>query len=316
MTQKTVNLVEHVQPKPVDLQQPTPGVLVLQWLTYAFWGWTLIALAILTFMVIYYLLDQREFGDGLLYAVTASVILLPMSLICDFFYRKHETIKKQGASVILMIIHAVIFALLGIGSLIFSLFSLVTISIRAEVDSSSLATSISLLIIAALYGLTFLRTLSPFPRSNIFNRIYSIILLVIAGTFITVALAGPFAQTFRSKTDRLIDNNLRYIESAISTYAYANSELPKSLSDIDVDGNDGAEQLIQSELVTLKLHTPDEKTGDLRYQLCTTYVYPSTKHKPGARSTARDEYTSFLRTSDHPAGDVCYKLSTYITSKP
>ncbi len=294
---------------PVD-NRPTPGIIVLQWLTYAFWGWTLLALSALTFMVIFNLLNKTDSGFSSLYALAAIVVLLPISLACDHFYQKHETKKKQGASMVVMVIHAVIFALFAIGALIASLFSAVQLlmtSAGTDTTSSFVAMIISLLIITVLYSLTFFRTLNPLKSDLNVARIFNITMLSIAGLFTILAFVGPFAQTLQTKQDRFINDNLTYVENGIDSYVAENNKLPESLRDITVKNND-AERLIEQNLVTYKQDSLELETGYLRYQLCVTYVNQDTQRSYSYDRYKTEGYQTYLSTSGHAAGDVCYKL--------
>lgn len=290
----------------------SPGVIVLQWLTYAFWGWTLLALSVLIFIVIFNLINQTDTGNTSLYTLAAIVVLLPISLICDFLYQKHEPKKKVGVAMAVMVIHAVIFALFAIGTLIASLFSVVQLMVNvSSTDStnSNVALFMSLLIISVLYCVTFFRTLNPLKSDVKVARIFDIAMLVIIGIFTVLAFVGPFAQTFRTKNDRLIESNLSYIESGVDTYAKSNNKLPASLKDVTLQSEE-AKQLIDKNLVTYKQDKPDSETGSLRYQLCVNYTLKDSGRTYGYSSYPTEEYSSYVTTSGHKAGDVCYKLQT------
>ena len=57
------------------------------------------------------LLKDADVGSFDPYAVAAVLVLLPVSFITDFFYSKREPGKKTGAATIVMVIHAVLYAL-------------------------------------------------------------------------------------------------------------------------------------------------------------------------------------------------------------
>ncbi|HET8884672.1 MAG TPA: hypothetical protein VFM68_04350 [Candidatus Saccharimonadales bacterium] len=291
----------------------SPGMLVLQWLTYAFWGWALLALSVLTFVVIYNLINQTDTSETIPYVLAAILVLLPISLICDFFYRKHEVQKKQGAGMVVMVIHAVIFALFAIGALIASIFSLVQLMLNSgDSMNSNIAAICSFLIVAILYGLTFLRTLNPFKPSLKVPFVYSIVMLVVTGVFIILSITGPFAQSLATKQDRLIESNLFYIESGVDEYIDSNKALPDKLSDISINSSDAA-ILISDNLVRYEPEQPAPTDGALRYQLCVTYTHTSTAPYNSYRST--NGYSEYLSSvSSHPAGDVCYKLQHSVDS--
>lgn len=148
------------------------GTIILQWLTYAFWGWTVLILSFLTYNV----LSDFISGDGSsvnYYLIAALAVLLPISLICDYFYAKGEPVKKTGAAMVVMVIHAVIFALLGIGSLLGAAFSLVALLTshgssggvgfydQSTTHQTATIYLIGALIVAVFYAITFARTINP-----------------------------------------------------------------------------------------------------------------------------------------------------------
>lgn len=139
----------------------SPGLIVLQWLTYAFWGWTVLAMSVLTVTVLANFISKSDTSGFMPYGIAAVLVLLPISIICDVIYSKHEPLKKLGAASLVMIIHAVLFALFGIGSLIGIVISLVML-FTSSGDSSGTQTALySSMIITVLYTAVFLRTMNP-----------------------------------------------------------------------------------------------------------------------------------------------------------
>ena len=104
--------VESVAPAQKVTSPNTAGVLVLQWLTYAFWGWTLVALYWLTSLCVQYFISDSSQADSysstysndmLAYSLAAVVVLFIISIICDFVYSKFEPQHKSGAAMVIMI---------------------------------------------------------------------------------------------------------------------------------------------------------------------------------------------------------------------
>lgn len=298
-----------VETKKSPATPATPSTLILQWLTYSFWGLTILALSVLTFIVIYNLINHSESGSASLYTLAAIIVLLPISLVCDFLYQKREPHKKTGASAAILAIHAVIFALFGIGVLITGLFAIVQLIVdansAAETDSA-IARLVSSLIVTVLYGLVFVRTLNPFKKIRFFPKIHAIVMGVVILTFAVLAFIGPFALQLATKQDRLIDSNISYIANAIERQAERSNALPDSLQDIG-STSEGGQQLIDEELVTYKPEQPDPRTGNLRYQLCTTYAAKDS-NRYNSYNESRNDYQTYLDTTGHKKGDVCYKL--------
>lgn len=166
------------------------GTIILQWLTYAFWGWTVLILSVLTYTVFMDFLDQGDGSSFSYYIISAALVLLPISFVCDYLYSKKEPPKKTGAASIVMVVHAVLFALFGIGSLIWGVFSLVFLITSGGSDNSTtLAGLYSSLVIAIFYAATFARTLNP-PRFPWIPKVYKLAMVVLVGIFILLGFLG------------------------------------------------------------------------------------------------------------------------------
>lgn len=298
-----------VEPK---TQVNTPGVLILQWLTYAFWGWLIIGLIWLITVILTNAITGADVSGIVPYAIAATVVILPIAFVTDLFYRKYEPAAKTGAATVIMVIHAVIFALLGIGALITSAFTGLNALINIE-NGSDVVTIVVLssLFATLVYAAAFLRTLNPFKKP-IGTRIYSFAMLGVALLLLALAIIGPVVTTISTRGDRLIENNLPYVENAIQDYVRENDKLPTSLDQVSIFEEE-AETLVKSGEVKYIAEgiTEDTVIGGtyLRYQLCVTYDHA---YKDYADTTGRTErYTTYLRATPHDAGEVCYKLQTY-----
>lgn len=313
-----------------DKPATNPGLIVLQWLTYAFWGWTVLALSFLTATVVSSFLVEGTASGATPYAIAAVLVLLPISFLCDMFYSRKEQEKKVGAEVWVMIIHAVIFALFGIGSLIVAVIAAVMLFTNGGDSKTTQVALVSSLIIAVYYAITFVRTLNP----RIFRWIqkyYKYIMLVTIGLIVVLGIIGPLAEERETKNDRLIVSELNSLSNAINTYAREEKKLPADLGVLELRGD--TKKLVDLNLVEYKPegnaagqgYLSDRKTinssrvNDMftstetfKYQLCVTYVkespelgrYSHNEYKTG------DEYTSYLSVYSHPAGKECYKVKT------
>lgn len=302
---------------PAQTEQPKPtnssaGVLVLQWLTYAFWGWLILALVWLIGVVLANALLDESVTEILPYSIAASLVLLPLAFVTDFFYRKHEPLKKAGGAVIIMVIHAVIFALFGIGALIVTVFTGLNLAIEAGSVDGRLVALYTAGFATILYAATFLRTLNPFKsRKPLF--IYSIFMLSATALLLIFAVVGPLAKSFATRNDRLIEQHLSDVEAEISDYIHDNNAVPQSLGDVDFDKSEG-EQLVKNGLVEYKPEKPvavSSNTTEYRYQLCVEYTSEKGS-RYGSSYRSPSEYSSYASTSNHDAGKVCYKLQTTI----
>lgn len=296
----------------------SPGLIILQWLTYALWGWTVLALIWLIATVITNFISDFDTSDTIPYAIASVAVLLPIAAICDWFYIKREPLKKFGAAMVVMVIHAVIFALCGIGALIVAVFSGVKITI-ATGDTTMMQVSLyTALIVAAVYAASFLRTLNP-VKSRRSGYTYIGFMSIVAVTAIALGISGPLAQAQISKDDRLIAENLLILNSEIQNYTDNNKKLPQNLRELRLDND--AQQLIDRNLVHYKEVLPStttEKTADdytktFYYELCVTYKTKRGNAYNMSDYTNPDKngYSEYLDTIyAHPKGDVCYKLRT------
>jgi hypothetical protein len=328
----TPDMTAPAAPAPAQ-RQVSAGLVVLQWLTYAFWGWTLLGLSFLVSMVFLSFIGGHDVGGFTPYGIAATLVLLPISFICDTLYAKREPEHKTGAETLVMVVHAVLFALFGIGALIVSVFSLVQLMVSGLGTKDTLTALLSGLVIAGYYGLTFLRTLNP-AKLRKATRWYRFAMLLSVGIFAILGIVGPVAKERSLRNDRLIESSLPSISSKVSSYANKEKKLPENLNQLELD--DDAKNLLATNLVTYKKEGLVEKSTTLpgangnpgfgyedtqydsideadvyRYQLCVTYKEKSGDSSYSSNpSTDDDGYTDYLYIYDHPAGNVCYKLKT------
>ncbi len=317
-----------------------PGLLVLQWLVYAFWGWSALATSWLAVMAISFLFDADKAGHmfdvTIAYALAATVVLYLIALVSDIFYLKHEPAQKTGGTMVIMIIHAVIFALFGIGWLIAAVFGGVQLLIGDSDElNGTLAFITTALLMTVVYGATLLRTLRPAGRTLI-PRIYWIAMTVLVVALVVVASVGPAARVRLAKADEQIEQGLPNISSAISSYTAENDKLPASLDDIKSELRGDALEIVDAGKVR---YTPKEKltssasarelarddNSNVRvppisqdedpvyhYELCATYATESEYYDEDRPYPAigRVGYETTPDTYNHPAGEVCYDLQT------
>lgn len=321
----------------VPVKEPVnAGLIVLQWLTYAFWGWTVLALSILTTSVVADFIDGNGSNWFSSYGIAAVLVLLPISYICDSFYAKKEPVKKAGAETVVMVIHAVIFALFGIGALIAAVISLVALFTSSNDSKGAQVALISSLIIAVFYGATFLRTLNPSAIRWLQYK-YKLIMLLAVGVIALFGIIGPVANERATRTDRLIETELPLLTESINSYARSEDRLPDSLDGLDLRGD--TRKLVDQKLVEYKPEsvastvprttstyldkrsnitaTLDSLSAEqpvFRYQLCVVYQEESEQrgygYGYGGSPEDKDGYSSYISAYSHPEGRVCYKLKT------
>lgn len=297
------------------------GLIILQWLTYAFWGWTLLSLVWLMFIVFASVMTSIDTSDMVPYAIAATLVLLPLSLVCDIFYGRHEPVRKTGAAMVVMVIHAVIFALFGIGMLISSVLTLVQMAIGSSgIEDFQTVWLWTSLMSALLYAFTFLRTLNPSPKLKLV-KVFPIGMATIVGLFIIFGFMGPVAQASLVKDDRDIEQSLGNVSSVINRYISENERLPDDLAQVSLSG--GAKDIVDRGLVVYKaeglepakgaaasktgVQTTEYQLNEYRYQLCVEYKKAKNESYYNT-SYLSDEYSGGVSTYGHPAGNVCYKL--------
>ena len=189
----------HVPPEPMSgtFQNPAEPphhtnaiTIILQWLTYAFWGWTILVLSALTALVFARLLNSGGSSNANYYVISAAMVLLPISFVTDFFYSKKEPEKKVGAAMVVMVIHAVLFALFGIGALIFAVFSFVSLLVSSGSHTSTYVGLWSSILITIFYAATFVRTINPAKLTWV-PKVYKISMIVVVLLFILFGFLKP-----------------------------------------------------------------------------------------------------------------------------
>ncbi len=297
-------------PAPAISQPATPGTLILQWLTYLFWGLTILALSVLIFLVLFNLINGSDPQSAPLYTLAAIVVLLPISIVCDFLYQKREPQKKVGASAAILAIHAVIFAVFGIGVLVSGLFAvirLVTDVGTTSQDQSNIAWVISSLIVTVLYAAVFIRTINPKAATRWLPKVHAIAMGVIITIFAVLAFTGPFADSIRTKNDRLIRSELNSLTNSVEEYVVEENKLPASLGDLTLT-SENLQRIVEEDLVTIK--QDPETDEEYRYQLCAVYKEEFKNSSSYSTYEARgDRYNTYISsTQPHPAGEFCYKV--------
>lgn len=308
-------------------QTSSAGVTVLQWLTYAFWGWLAASLLWLMGTVLSSAILNETTNESTPYAIAAAVVLLPLAFVCDLLYRKHEPAKKAGGAMVIMVVHAVLFALISIVSLIIAVF--ITVNGLVEVDSGDderLVGILTALTATVLFAGAFVRALNPLKGKKP-ARIYALAMLGVTLLLLALTIAGPLVKSIATRGDRIIEQALPSVQSSIEAYINDNSKLPASLKDVSFTDED-AQELVEDGKVE---YIPEEKTGvsildinnpevatkedDLnlqktfRYQLCVEYQAASgNKGRSGYYADEMNGYKSYISTYSHDAGRTCYKL--------
>jgi hypothetical protein len=287
-------------------------------LTYAFWGWTVLALSSLTVSILTSFFLDTETGEFTAYIIAAVLVLLPVAFVCDLFYSRKEPAKKTGPALAIMVIHAVIFAFIAIGSLITAVFMIVSMLISTGGTEEKTVALVSALIVFIYYLLTFVRILNPTKIKHL-AKVFRIGMLGTVGIIIVLGIVGPVMQERNLRDEKLIETNLDNLARSINNYTESNGSLPDSLSDLDVKGD--TKVLIDKNLVEYKPNVKPAKsepssssrlnystTQNYYYELCATFKKESSYYE--SSSMGNDYTSSYAYGYSHPKGYYCYKLKT------
>lgn len=324
----------------------TPATLVLQWLTYAFWGWFALAMTWLVAIVVGWLVDRDGFAndiaDALPYPLAATIILLLIALSVDFFYSRLEPIKKRGAASVLMIIHTVIFALCGIAALIAVVFGAIYSALNGGSFGGTNGSRVVITtgaVMLVVYALLVLRTLFGAPRRIVRFVTWGVLAAIFLGASL-VGVFGPMADSLATKQDRLIEAALPELARNIESHTQRNDRLPATLSEAINTGSsyrrNEVKELVSQNLVRYTPNTkPSTGGGDpikmtdpkltpepkpigiddtlysdkvFYYRLCVTYKREKSSSYDYDYSEPVSSSSSYISTLSHPAGEKCYDL--------
>lgn len=247
------------------------GILVLQWLTYAFWFWLIVSISWLAGVVINYYISNKGSSSVvwsmlLAYPLASVIITYLITLVTDKFYAKHEPEKKVGGANVIMLLHVVPFVLFAIGALITLVFALITMTLNSDPVNSidgPLRVMLVALIVAVLFALAATRVF--YGARRMVRVIAWGILTILSIGFIIAGFTGPGADSLRTKDDRLIEQSLPNLAGDIRQYASKNNALPEKLTDVthtDSSNANAVQALMDKKLVVYKANTlPAEHSG-------------------------------------------------------
>lgn len=314
----------HIQ---VEQVKNAPGVLVLQWLAYAFWGWTAASLWWLTALVVGHFTNPQTNSyseNWLAYSFASTLVLYLISMATDLVYARKEPLHKTGAATVIMIIHTVVYSLIGIGAAITAVFSVVNIFLETSqtYNDGAVTALIAAVVMMVVYAFLVLRILRPVSRAWV-PKLFWISMSIITIGMMAASIIGPIAESKMTANDRLIEDGLTGVSSGIRSYTTANKKLPASLSDVrtSLGIETSAARLLDKNLVQ---YTPGKQvtsqstttsgvrlssTTTYNYKLCVKYARTSSNRYYSTYSY--DSYYTDKTTpyvSGHGAGTVCYDL--------
>lgn len=307
------------EPTPVT-EKTTPITLLLQWLAYAFWGWFALSMIWLAAMTIGYYIDNQAVSydyNFFAYPIAASITLCIVASVTDWLYSKSEPEHKTGYEVPIMVIHGVIFALIGIGAFVVALIAAINLLINIGTDSTGgkLTVILSAIVGLALFLILAVRVtlVHKIPKIGIISRILLISAMVL---FVALAAIGPIKMSIETRGDRKIESALPEISESISAYTRDNHKLPRILSDVRLS-SPNAIKVVEDGLVDYKpldkKHEIDIKVGNVDtpetyyYKLCANFKGErgGLDYMPGGEGG----YLTYIYSgSHHPKGYYCYNL--------
>lgn len=330
--------VESTPPQSLPSQQtPRQGVsakqIVLQWLSYSLWCWSLATIATLlsSSLTYYFVSGAKESGsyEWQLYFVAAMICLVPAAFFVDRLFSKAEEPKKHGFSAVVMVLNAVGVFLAALGSsitFVISIFRLVlspadTRGTQILLISSSI---VALLSFALFFRILYLEKFKSFPA------LFRYTMLGVSVLALIMTLVGPFVRELSLKDDRLLEEGLSSLNESIREYVTEKDTLPESLTQLDLDDyNEDKARLIRDRNMVRYTKDPSSTSSEsnssslnrtgtsslrvtatityLRYQLCVTYKGEKGTNYSSAYDS-REEYSQYLSNYYHPKGEVCYKL--------
>ncbi|MGE5312828.1 MAG: hypothetical protein ACM3MA_02375 [Acidobacteriota bacterium] len=351
MEQESSTATTPKKPDTPDVSPNTAPTLILQWLTYAFWGWCAFAVIWLSAAVFNYFLNHNTSlyynpAEEIAYPVAAIVVLTLIAGVIDAFYSRREPAKKTGAAMVIMVVHAVIFALFAIGAAIVAVFALVNMLISAEKSAA-----VQVVLFSALVSLLFYVAL--IARTTLFGHVKFarlgswIVLGITAVSLLITAIVGPVIYASTTKQDRRIEQALPDISGSISSYLNDKKQLPASLNDLlsskigYLSKEDKA--VIEDNLIIYRPNVKPSTTAKVEssakdqpevmiyppiknsytryyYELCADFTaertideYSSGYGKGGdshatPNNSESNGYEPFLYNVSHPKGNHCFKL--------
>lgn len=292
-------------------QQPSTGTLALQWLTYALWACLAIVSLISSSLVIsFFMTEQIPTIQEIAYLLTAMVILLAVATTVDFIYSKHENTKKKQPFTLVTTVHAVIFTLALVVSLIAAAFNLVNHFIEYGSDLTSTKISLSVSSVAILLSAALVVRTTLAWRPKLSQQVSRWTLILVPAILIIVGTVFILPKSSIYQRDSLVEMALMDTNLRINEYANTNDSLPSDLSKLNLEGN--SKKILDENLIN---YTPDTRKSDAGrhyYKLCGTYKLssPSTNREVvygGENEKSFDHYkhTDFAQ---HSEGEQCYKL--------
>jgi hypothetical protein len=300
------------------------GVMVLQWLSYAFWGWFGVAMGWLSAVTIAYFVqgNSSDITSALAYPLASVIVMFILAASADLLYVRREPLHKQGGASAIMLIHTVLFVLIAVGAAVTALFALISMLLNTDPSvgtDTQVVTAWTSLVLVVIFAMSALRVLFG-GRLHKLRTIHWVVMAVLALGMMAAAIMGPVVGAQVTKDDRLIEEGLPTLVASVSAYVGENKKLPETLA----DANDSytytttaSRSLVSRNMVkyTKNVTAPitiNDNSSTYYYRVCVTFT--QIKKASGTYSDSSGEsvdgyYPSYLTISSHPKGEVCYNRS-------
>lgn len=306
----------------------TGGTLVLQWLSYAFWGWFGFSTAVLSGITIGYFLDGKAndvIGGTLAYPLAAVIVMLLISLVTDFFYARHEPAVKTGAANVIMLIHVVLYLLVTVGAFITIMFAAISMFLAdtnaySDGHNGQKIAMLTATIVAIIFGGISFRALFGGKKGGV-RKLFWLLMSVLALVAIVTSIVGPAARVTATRDDRLIEEALPTLTNDINEYVRTNDKLPASLGDVKSTGfnagsKESVQQMISKNLVTYKPSTKPvtSTTNDLSTAnsiASSKTQVPGHSTSPSATSIQKFYYQLCVTYKEEKNPDYYYQHDSY-----
>ncbi|MEO5949205.1 MAG: hypothetical protein ABIP74_02280, partial [Candidatus Saccharimonas sp.] len=119
---------------PVAPARSTGGTMVLQWLSYAFWGWFGISMSWLSVVTLGYFItgNTSNVTSALAYPLASVIVMFLLAVAADFVYARREPAHKAGGANAIMLVHVVLFVLIAVGAAVTALFALISMMLSTD----------------------------------------------------------------------------------------------------------------------------------------------------------------------------------------
>lgn len=307
-------------PVPQEFEQPSRpslGAVAFQILTYALWFWLVVCLVWIVKGISETFVAGSSADDFFSSAIVAAAALLIVVFLVDIVFRFNEVEKKVGLSKAAVIVNAVIFGLASIGAMALAAYFLVSIVIEPNVGSDEKMSIIVVGIFASVISAAaFIRIAKPFMFARL-ALVFRILMLITTALLIIIGTSTPMSLAIAQRKDGRIQSHIEDVNSGIRNFIQDNQKLPDSLFDVELDTKE-AKSLVQDGLVDYKKADKkvEENKTSYRYELCVQFEKSSKGYDSLPDSIKKDNgsYKTFLSSTPHPAGNVCYKLATVLAN--